>query len=285
MIGIVSENAGINLGGKSATSSRTVALIGRVKVKTSLENGEIKVGDLLTSASSTAGLAMKAVEPGRVVGVALESLSEKDFENCDSENSTKIKDCELKIGSIMVFVNPHWYFGSIDFGSYADNQQGTSTQATSTQENNSQNNNFFKSFVQSVKNALYQLGLFIENGVAKVKELVADKIFAKKAKVEKLEMVDKATGDTYCIWIENGEWIKQRGDCDSINSVQSQSSFGGSAGGQSGVSGSNNDNSSDSDNGVNIENSGDSENNGSIGNNNDNNNSGGSITNENNEGS
>jgi hypothetical protein len=282
MIGIVSENAGINLGGKSATSSRTVALIGRVKVKTSLENGEIKVGDLLTSASSTPGLAMKAVEPGRVVGVALESLSEKDFENCDSENSTKIKDCELKIGSIMVFVNPHWYFGSIDFGSYADNQQGTSTQATSTQESNSQNNNFFNSFVQSVKNALYQLGLFIENGIAKVKELVADKIFAKKAKVEKLEMVDKATGDTYCIWIENGEWIKQRGDCDSINSAQSPSFSGASEGGQSGVSGGNN---YSSDNGVNSENGGDSENNGSVGSNNDNNNSGGSITNENNEGS
>jgi len=26
-------------------------------------------------------------------------------------------------------------------------------------------------------------------------------------------MVDKATGEIYCTWIENGEWQKAKGDC------------------------------------------------------------------------
>jgi hypothetical protein len=50
-----------------------VALSGRVPVKVSLENGEIKKGDYLTS-SSTPGVAMKALRPGPVVGKALEGF-------------------------------------------------------------------------------------------------------------------------------------------------------------------------------------------------------------------
>ncbi|MEK7202730.1 MAG: hypothetical protein AAB653_00205, partial [Patescibacteria group bacterium] len=51
--------------------------------------------------------------PGMIIGTALESLSEADFENFENENLLKIVNCELKIGRVMVFVNPHWNIGSL----------------------------------------------------------------------------------------------------------------------------------------------------------------------------
>jgi len=32
-----------------------------------------------------------------------------------------------------------------------------------------------------------------------------------------MEMVDSATGDIYCTWIQNGEWQKTKGACDNAN--------------------------------------------------------------------
>ncbi len=61
---------------------------------------------------------------------------------------------------------------------------------------------------------LYRKEKPVENQVVKVKELFAEKIFAKKVRVEQLEMVDKSTGEIYCTWIENGEWQKTIGECD-----------------------------------------------------------------------
>ncbi|MEK7499578.1 MAG: tail fiber domain-containing protein, partial [Patescibacteria group bacterium] len=61
------------------------------------------------------------------------------------------------------------------------------------------------------KSLLASLGMFLENGVVRISELIAD-----KATIKKLQMIDSATGDVYCTWIENGEWQKARGDCDSI---------------------------------------------------------------------
>ncbi len=48
--------------------------------------------------------------------------------------------------------------------------------------------------------------------------MIAEKIFVKtarieNARIEKLEMIDKATGEIYCTWIENGEWQKAKGEC------------------------------------------------------------------------
>lgn len=43
-----------------------------------------------------------------------------------------------------------------------------------------------------------------------------DKISTKIARVGGLELVDSQTGDVYCAWIENGEWIKVQGECDAI---------------------------------------------------------------------
>jgi hypothetical protein len=75
------------------------------------------------------------------------------------------------------------------------------------------------SFLAFIKSALEKLGIVVSNGIAQLKEIAVDKIIAKKAKIEKIEMVDSATGETYCTWIENGEWKKAKGECDGISSV------------------------------------------------------------------
>lgn len=78
IIGVYSENPALRLSQKDAhidgARAVPIALAGRVPVKVSLENGPIKIGDYIT-ASSEAGIAAKAVRPGRVVGRALSSYS------------------------------------------------------------------------------------------------------------------------------------------------------------------------------------------------------------------
>lgn len=54
-----------------AENPRPVALVGRVPVKVTLENGPIKAGDFLTSSATEPGKAMKAVRSGVVIGQAL----------------------------------------------------------------------------------------------------------------------------------------------------------------------------------------------------------------------
>ena len=159
-------------------------------IKVSTENGEIKPGDWLTS-SSTPGTAMKATETGSALGKALESYNSEG------------------VGYITAFINLNWYTSDqiAEDGSLGD--QSTLPQPTSLQQ------------------SLASLGLILDNGVAKVRELVADRLVAndaeiknqlktKTAVIQKLQMVDQRTGDMYCTWIENGEWKKVRGNCDTI---------------------------------------------------------------------
>jgi hypothetical protein len=102
-LGVVATAPGIILG-QPTEDGYPVALAGRVPVKVTDENGTIKAGDLLTS-SSTPGYAMKATQAGRVIGVALEDLTESSYENCPEETS---KTSETKCASITIFVNPHY---------------------------------------------------------------------------------------------------------------------------------------------------------------------------------
>jgi hypothetical protein len=75
----------------------------------------------------------------------------------------------------------------------------------------------------AIKRVLEKLGLLIENGVAKIEKIFAKEIYAEKIKApeietKKLKMEDKATGEIYCLWIENGEIRKEKGDCTSLTS-------------------------------------------------------------------
>lgn len=74
--GIVLSSEGVSLGAEAARASSVtqpaIALVGRVRVRFSLDNGSIQIGDALTS-SSKRGLAMKATHAGRIIGYALET--------------------------------------------------------------------------------------------------------------------------------------------------------------------------------------------------------------------
>ncbi len=78
--GIVLSNEGVRVGAdaarKASKTSPAIALVGRVRVRISFENGPILLGDALTS-SSQPGLAMKATQAGRIIGFALEAADEK----------------------------------------------------------------------------------------------------------------------------------------------------------------------------------------------------------------
>jgi len=67
----------------------------------------------------------------------------------------------------------------------------------------------FSDITRFFQEGLKRLGFFLENGVASVRE-----IFAEKARLGKLEMIDQDTGEIYCTWIASGEWVKVLGECD-----------------------------------------------------------------------
>lgn len=73
-----------------AENPRPVTLAGRVPVKVSTQNGAIQTGDLLTS-SSIPGVAMKATQPGMVLGQALSGFDGSD------------------IGTVITFIAPFYF--------------------------------------------------------------------------------------------------------------------------------------------------------------------------------
>ncbi len=105
LLGVVSAKPGFLLSGKEKGKDlRAIALVGRVPVKVSFENGEIAVGDPLTSASIP-GYAMKATKPGMIIGRAMESFSS----STDLINSTSTT---VRTATIMMVVQSGYYFGS-----------------------------------------------------------------------------------------------------------------------------------------------------------------------------
>ena len=76
-IGIISTQPGIRLGGTTANGV-PVAFTGRVPVKITKENGEIKRGDYITVSKTRAGYGMKLTGEGKAVGVALSDDAGRD---------------------------------------------------------------------------------------------------------------------------------------------------------------------------------------------------------------
>jgi hypothetical protein len=85
-----------------------------------------------------------------------------------------------------------------------------------------------KAIAEKLQNITSSTIDFVNNAVSYVKELIAEKIVAKRATVENLEvlnkiqMKDQSTGEIYCVWIENGEWKKVKGECDATSTNSSQ---------------------------------------------------------------
>jgi hypothetical protein len=106
ILGIVSTTPGFVAGSYTA-DSYPIALVGRVPVKVSTENGNILAGDYITAAS-VPGYAMRATVAGRVLGKALENLDTSKLDDCPVGGSVSIAKC----GTVMVFVNLVDYTGA-----------------------------------------------------------------------------------------------------------------------------------------------------------------------------
>jgi hypothetical protein len=99
-LGIISTKPGLVMAQADGTGKPViVALSGRVPVKVSGINGNIKPGDYIT-ASNIAGVGMKATEAGQVVGQAL-----TEFVATSTES----------IGSVIVFIKNQYYDGGDDY--------------------------------------------------------------------------------------------------------------------------------------------------------------------------
>ncbi len=128
IMGVVSTDPGF-VAGAYTPDSYPIALVGRVPVLVSTENGPIHSGDYLTS-SSIPGYAMKATVAGRVLGTAIE-----DF---DPTDPTEVSDCPAQgagslsttqCGTITVFVNLTSYNGESVELAMADENFVASTSA------------------------------------------------------------------------------------------------------------------------------------------------------------
>ena len=71
-VGVISTRPGLNLG-SDILNGVPVALSGRVPVKVTTENGEVKTGDYLTVSATRPGYAMKLTGEGRSIGRAISS--------------------------------------------------------------------------------------------------------------------------------------------------------------------------------------------------------------------
>lgn len=148
LLGVVSLNPGIvfNRGetyisgandGLVSSTSTLVALAGRVPVKVSLENGPIRAGDKLTQSPTIPGVAVKAIEPGMVIGTALQSYAGAGDGG--------------EISAVMMLINLHWYPGA-------------------------HNDGLLDKFTSAVQRSLNKLGVTLSDGIASLKELVAKKV-------------------------------------------------------------------------------------------------------------
>ncbi len=94
LLGVVSTKPGLVFSDHAKGENPVmVALVGRVPVKVSDENGKIKPGDLLTS-SSAPGVAMRATKAGPILGQALTEMVGNG------------------IGQALMYVKPGWYNGA-----------------------------------------------------------------------------------------------------------------------------------------------------------------------------
>ncbi|MBI5613327.1 collagen-like protein, partial [Candidatus Gottesmanbacteria bacterium] len=91
LLGVYAESPGLVLG-QSAYNTVPIAVTGRVPVKVSAKNGQIRIGDPITS-SDTPGVGMRALLPGKILGTAMENYTSPD------------------VGKILVSVNVGYYLG------------------------------------------------------------------------------------------------------------------------------------------------------------------------------
>ena len=123
VLGVVSTTPGF-VAGALTKDSYPIALVGRVPVKISTENGTIKQGDYLTTASIP-GYAMRATVSGRVIGTALDSFDTAKATSCPSAGLGSVTT--TKCGMVNMFVNLTNYSGASVEALMAENPRGEVT--------------------------------------------------------------------------------------------------------------------------------------------------------------
>jgi len=219
IIGVVSEKPGLRLGPsyeldgpQAMTDQYPVALVGRVLINVSNEEGEIAVGDKIT-VSSLDGIGMKSTDSfDTIVGMALQP-----FDNDLAVETAQVNGSEVKIGKILIFVNLN----------YARTLSQQATQKNLTLNSNGGVEGIgeinSQDLIQSVRDTLAALGAVIENGVAKIQKLIVGIIETQELKVGSPEkpsgvtIYDHLTGKPYCVYVENGQLQTAAGECSQIN--------------------------------------------------------------------
>ena len=181
ILGIVSTNPAVIVEGnsvqfmnganyKSDPLRPALALAGRVPVKISAENGNIRIGAPLTLSSSSPGVAMRQTEPGMSIGVALEEYPLLTT-NYSLPTSTSTP-------AILIFVNRGFSLGAPPDTSMLVSEP------------------ILSHFARVIKDALASLGMAFQNGVATIKEVIADKITAKNITGENMNTEKLCVGST-----------------------------------------------------------------------------------------
>jgi hypothetical protein len=167
-LGIVSTKPALTLGDTSSTT-RAIALAGRVPVKVNLEGGPISVGDAITL-SSVAGVGAKATTTSQTVGVALGSWA-------GSGTTTT--------GVVDVFIKPELTFAGITIDALAAlSDFGSTTESAVAQ------GSFMDTFLRNILAAVGAWLADATNGVTK--------LFAKEVHTEEL-CVKKSDGSDVCV--------------------------------------------------------------------------------------
>jgi hypothetical protein len=183
VIGIISTKPGFTLG--DSRKGKPVALAGRVPVKFSTENGEVKIGDSLTVSDTKVGFAMKAKAGSVIIGTALENQNTE--------------------GTVTVFVRSHLAQG-IQMGDVT--AELAKSKATLLSE--------FLSFV-SAPSTWMQARVSAATGMFKnlfVKDLTAEKATVGSSEMPTgITLFDETTHAPYCLKISNGAVVTVPGEC------------------------------------------------------------------------
>jgi hypothetical protein len=204
VIGVISTKPGMVLG-SDIVNGKPVALSGRVPVKVSTENGEIKTGDHITL-SSLPGIGMKATTSGTMIGIALES-----FDGQKATTTEEVGGSRVSIGKIVVYVDlgyakltPQIKDGQI---TYSDKDIWTVDPTTGQIKSIAtlDLNGFDIVNVKAIRSAAGKWSLD-EEGRLSVSEInITDKInIGSSDKRIGITLFDETTGEPYCLRISGG---------------------------------------------------------------------------------
>jgi hypothetical protein len=195
IMGVVSTQPGF-VAGAYTENSYPIALVGRVPVKISTENGAIHSGDYLTS-SSIPGYAMKATMAGRVLGTALEDFDPMRAQDCPKYGQGNLPATQC--GAITVFVNLTSYNGEnveslmadsgFTGGLSEDNGLSTSGYASAMTDRQQQTLAFLKSIRDSGRTNGSEVFTDKVNAATQIisPTIITDLLIAKTIKADQIE--------------------------------------------------------------------------------------------------